>query len=117
VGPAEGPGDGIREPTLIGTPILERAAGPGADAFLDSVELVRLCVDGNVIILLWTIGDGPRIPMISGVPSRLGLEGRRAVGREPGDFSTRWANSGGACTRARSTMLACELALVDSVVM
>jgi hypothetical protein len=52
VGPAEGPGDGIREFALVGTLILERAAGPGTGPFLDSVELVRRCVDGNAIILL-----------------------------------------------------------------
>jgi hypothetical protein len=36
----EGPGDGIRDPAFVGTPILDRAAGPGP--ILDSVELVRL---------------------------------------------------------------------------
>ena len=50
-------------------------------------------------MLLWMIGDGPRSPDISGVPSLLGLGGRLAVGTDAGDWSARWANSGGACMR------------------
>jgi hypothetical protein len=81
--PDIGPGDGIREGAFVGTPILDFAAGPCP--ILDSVELVRLCIDGNAIMLLWITGDGPRNPISSGVPSRLGLAGRRMGGSETGD--------------------------------
>jgi hypothetical protein len=88
-GPREtkGPGEGNREGALVGTPALDLAAGPGP--LLDSVELVRLCVEGKAIILLCTIGEGPRMPIISGVPSRLGLAGRRIAGSDTGDWSAR----------------------------
>jgi hypothetical protein len=48
--PDDGPGDGMRECAFTGTPILDLAAGP--DTTFDSVELVRLCVGGNAIMLL-----------------------------------------------------------------
>jgi hypothetical protein len=70
-----------------------------ADAIFESDELVRLWGDGKFSILLWMIGDGPRRPDISGVPSLLGLDGRLAVGNDAGNWSARWANSGGACGR------------------
>ena len=78
-----GPGEGMREETLVGMPVRDLAAGPGPA--LDSVELVRLCAEGKVIMLLCIIGEGPRMPIISGVPSRLGLAGRRNVGCDTGD--------------------------------
>lgn len=96
----DGPGDGMREGAFAGTPARDLEAGP--TPALDSVELVLLCVEGNAIMLLCIIGDGPRMPIISGVPSRLGLAGRRMAGRATGDCSTKCANSGGACERACS---------------
>jgi hypothetical protein len=52
---------------------------------LDSEDVVLLWWEGKLSILLWIIGDGPRSPDISGVPSLLGLDGRLAVGIEAGD--------------------------------
>ena len=66
---------------------------------LTSIELVRLCAVGKLDKLLCTIGDGPRSPTISGVPSLLGLLGRLKAGGDTGDWSARWASSGGAWNR------------------
>lgn len=40
-------------------------------------------------MLLWMIGDGPRSPDSSGVPSLLGLDGRLADGIGTGDWFAR----------------------------
>jgi hypothetical protein len=66
---------------------------------LTSIELVRLCAVGKLDMLLCTIGDGSRSPTISGVPSLLGLLGRLKAGGDTGDWSARWASSGGAWNR------------------
>jgi hypothetical protein len=47
-------------------------------------------------MLLWMIGEGPRSPFISGVPSLLGRAGLREAAVD-GGRSAKWANSGGAC--------------------
>ena len=67
----------MREDDLEGIPNLLRLVGAMAD--FDSDEAVRLWVDGKLVILLWMIGDGSRSPVISDVPSLLGLEGLREV--------------------------------------
>jgi hypothetical protein len=82
-----GPGDGIREGAFVGTPTRDRAAG--AEPFLDSAEGVRLWEEGKAIMLLCITGDGPRMPMISGVPSRLGRVGRRLGGNGAGEVSAK----------------------------
>jgi hypothetical protein len=76
-------GEGIREDGFVGTLILDFDVGTGT--ILDSEEGVRLCDAGKFIMLLWIIGDGPRSPDISGVPSLLGLDGRLPVGCDTGD--------------------------------
>lgn len=78
-----GPGEGILDGAFIWT--AGRGLVVGATPCLDSVEPVRLCDEGKDIMLLWIIGEGPRRPMISGVPSRLGRDGRRVVCAETGD--------------------------------
>jgi hypothetical protein len=83
----DGFGDGSRETGFVGTVIFDLTTGDGA--FLDSVDPVRLCELGKCIILLWMTGDGPRSPRSSGVPSRLGLDGRLGAGSAPGDCSTK----------------------------
>jgi hypothetical protein len=40
-------------------------------------------------MLLCITGDGPRMPMISGVPSRLGRAGRRLGGKGAGEVSAK----------------------------
>jgi hypothetical protein len=79
----DGFGEGIREDGFAGKLILDFATG--ADTVFESDELVRLCGDGKLSMLLWIIGEGPRSPDISGVPSLLGLDGRLAVGIDAGD--------------------------------
>ena len=77
----EGFGEGFREDIGAGTPNLELAAV----VVLDSVDTVRLWWDGKFSMLLWIIGEGPRSPDSSGVPSLLGLEGLLPVGIVTGD--------------------------------
>ena len=45
-----GPGDGMRDDTLVEAPTRELEAG--AEPIFDSVELVLLCVEGKTIMLL-----------------------------------------------------------------
>lgn len=85
---------GAREDRLVGAPGRTFVVDPNPS--LASIELVRLCEVGKLVMLLCTIGDGPRSPTISGVPSLLGLFGRFDAGGDTGDWSARWANSGGA---------------------
>jgi hypothetical protein len=80
--PDVGPGEGIRDGVFAGTAIRDREAGLGPD--LESEDPVRLCEEGNIVMLLWTTGEGPRSPRISGVPSLLGLDGRRSVDDDAG---------------------------------
>jgi hypothetical protein len=75
-------GDGFREGGLEGIPNLVLPLA--VMLILDSVELVRRCDDGKVVMLLWMIGDGSRNPTISDVPFRLGRTGLRDIGGDAG---------------------------------
>ena len=86
-------GEGLREDCLEGAPNLLLLLM--AVLAVESVDVVRLCEKGKLIMLLWMIGEGPRNPSISGVPSLLGLIGLRGA-IIAGNGSARWASSGGA---------------------
>ena len=79
-GVRSGLGDGFREDDFDGIPnlVLLLVVKP----ILDSVELVRLCDDGKLDMLLWITGDGPRSPGISTVPFRLGRLGLPNTGTD-----------------------------------
>lgn len=87
-----GLGDGLRDEDLEGMPNLLLLL-----VETDPNDGVRLCDDGKLDMLLWITGDGPRRPIISKVPSLLGLEGLLPAGE-----SARCASSGGACMRGFS---------------
>lgn len=90
-----GLGDGLREDGFAEIPNL--ALPPGITPVLDSVDVVRLCDDGKLLMLLWITGDGPRNRLgISGVPSLLGLTGLRLSRGTAGVAIAKCASSGGA---------------------
>lgn len=62
---------------------------------VESVDVVRLWAEGKLLMLLWMMGEGPRRPTISAVPSLLGRVGRRVL-LVAGLGSAKCANSGGA---------------------
>lgn len=77
-----GLGDGLREEALEGIPnrlfpMIEAPVTEPSDG-------ARLWGEGTLLILLWTMGDGPRSPTISEVPSLLGRDGLRAFVDEGG---------------------------------
>ena len=94
-------GDGLREDCLDGIPNLVLLLV--AILVDDPPDVVRLCDDGKLIMLLWMIGEGPRNPVISGVPSLLGRLGLRKPAVDNG-WSAKWASSGGACTFSLSSV-------------
>lgn len=88
----DGLGEGRREDGLNGRPdllLVDAAAAAAVAPNFESVELVRLWGAGKFIILLCMTGEGPRSPIISGVPSLLGLDGRLEAGRVTGDSLAR----------------------------
>jgi hypothetical protein len=95
-----GLGDGFLEDDFLENPKRDFGSSAGVLDFPGSASRVRdrwrVCITaGRLLILLWTTGDVSR-RLISGVPSRLGLEGRGMEASVPlsGAASVRWANSG-----------------------
>lgn len=95
-----GLGDGFLEDDFLENPKRDLGSRVGVLDFPRSASRVRercrVCITvGKLLMLLWTTGD-VSLRLISGVPSRLGLDGRGMEANAPfrGAASVRWANSG-----------------------